>query len=183
VFDQFIKERRYLGNVSERTIEWYRLAFLWLPNPNPSAAELKQMMVSMREKGLSARSINSYRTGINAYLHWISSPGTKCSPACPHPRMPKMKAEQKVLPVYSTGDVSVFAHWKPKSRCERRLQVMILMLVDTGCRISELIDVRWQDVNLDDLLVTVRGKGDKERTIPFSMELRKHLCKLQPQSK
>lgn len=50
-FEQFIKERRYLGNVSERSIEWYKLAFKWLPNENPTEAELKQAVIRMREGG------------------------------------------------------------------------------------------------------------------------------------
>src|ERR1700756_3431090 len=178
-FDQFLKQRRYLGNVSERSIEWYQQAFKWLPNENPTESELKQTVIRMREEGLSARSINSYRTALNAYLHWFVSPETKCHPGCSHPRIARMKVEEKVLPVYSPADVGIFAHWRPKTYSQRRLQAMALMLADTGCRITELIELRWQDVNFDDLLVTVRGKGNKQRTIPFSLELRKYLFKLQ----
>ena len=98
-FEQFIKERRYLCNVSERTIEWYEQAFKWLPNENPTEAELKQAVITMREDGLSARSINSYRTALNASLHWLKNPETKCHPACSHPRIARMKVEEKVLPV------------------------------------------------------------------------------------
>ena len=57
------------------------------------------------------------------------------------------------------------------------------MLADTGCRITELLGLQWDDVNFDDLLVTVRGKGNKQRTIPFSLELRKYLFRLQQESK
>ncbi len=41
-FEQFTKERRYLGNVSERSIEWYDQAFRWLPNDNPTEADHHQ---------------------------------------------------------------------------------------------------------------------------------------------
>jgi integrase len=158
-FDQFLKERRYLGNVSERTIEWYEQAFKWLPNENPTEAEVKHAVITMREEGLSARSINSYHTALNAYLHCLKSPDTKCHPGCSHPRILRMRVEEKVLPVCSPADVGAFVRWKPKSCCQRRLQAIVLMLADTGCRISELIGLRWQDVNFDDLLLTVRGNG------------------------
>ena len=181
-FEQFIQERRYLNNLTGRSIEWYELAFKWLPNESPTDAELKHTVIEMREGGLSARSINSYRTAINAYLHWLKNPEVKCSPGCSHPRIARMKVEQKVLPVYSPADVTAFMKWKPKSYCQCRLQAVALMLADTGCRISELISLRWQDVNFDDLLVTVRGKGNKQRTIPFSLELRKYLFRLRQQS-
>jgi integrase/recombinase XerD len=34
-FEQFIKERRYLANVSPRTLEWYEQSLHWLSNPGP----------------------------------------------------------------------------------------------------------------------------------------------------
>jgi integrase/recombinase XerD len=128
-FEEFLKEKQYLLNVSPRTLEWYSQALHWLPTDNPNERELKNIVVNMRESGLKARSINSYRTAINSYLHWITATDKACSPQCPHPRIPKMKTEQKILPVYSGKDISVFVHWKPKHRCERRLQVIMLMLV------------------------------------------------------
>jgi integrase/recombinase XerD len=177
-FQQFLRERRYLGNISERSIEWYSLAFKWLPNEAPDEPALKECIIRMREGGLKPRSVNSYITAINSYLHWAGGSDRKCGAGCSHLHLSKLKAEQKILPTYSSTDIGAFVHWKPKTRCERRLQVIVLALADTGCRISELLGLRWQDVNLDDLLVTVTGKGDKTRTIPFSLELRKRLCKM-----
>jgi len=49
----------------------------------------------------------------------------------------------------------------------------VLFLLDTGCRISEALHVRVCDVDLDNLLVTLDGKGRKQRIVPFSVELRK----------
>jgi integrase/recombinase XerD len=40
-FAQFIKERRYLHNVSPATIAWYTHNFKWLPSASPSKAECK----------------------------------------------------------------------------------------------------------------------------------------------
>jgi len=37
-FGQFIRERRYLKNVSPRTIEWYENSFRWLSTP-PTTVE------------------------------------------------------------------------------------------------------------------------------------------------
>jgi integrase/recombinase XerD len=51
------------------------------------------------------------------------------------------------------------------------------MLVDTGTRIDEALSLKWTDVDFDNLLMTVTGKGNKQRKIPFSFELRKLLFK------
>jgi integrase/recombinase XerD len=172
-FEQFLRERRYLGNISERSIEWYNWAFKWLVNESPDDAVLKDCILRMREAGLSPRSVNGFITAVNAYLKWSG-----CSL-----RMKKMKCEQKILPTYHADDIQTLLRWKPRTRCQRRLQVIVLTLADTGTRISELLGLRWSDVNFDDLLITVRGKGDKQRIIPFSLELRKHLFRLQQESK
>ena len=45
-----------------------------------------------------------------------------------------------------------------------RNDVMIRLLVYTGLRRSELVTLRWTDINFEDMIITVRhGKGDKER--------------------
>jgi hypothetical protein len=42
-FEQFIKERQFISNVSPRTIEWYRESFQLLDTPDPTPDELKSV--------------------------------------------------------------------------------------------------------------------------------------------
>jgi len=48
-------------------------------------------------------------------------------------------------------------------------------ILDTGCRIDEVLTARVRDFDCENLLLTVVGKGDKQRIVPFSFELRKLL--------
>lgn len=173
-FEQFIRERRYLKNVSPRTIEWYENSFRWLPCETPSQEQLNAMVVRMRERGLKATACNCAIRAINAYLHWLDA-GTdvKCSPACRHPKIAHLKEPKLVLPTFTDPQIKRLITWKPKGKYQRRLHVLILFLLDTGCRITEALGVRIRDVNLDDLLVTLDGKGAKQRIVPISLELRK----------
>jgi integrase/recombinase XerD len=50
-----------------------------------------------------------------------------------------------------------------------------LFLLDTGCRISEALTLRVTEIDLENMLVTLDGKGRKQRVVPFSFELRKAL--------
>jgi integrase/recombinase XerD len=75
-FNDFIRERRYLKNVSPATISWYTHALKWLPNESPSQAELKDAVLRMREKGMKATGCNAAIRAINAYLHWSSTEGS-----------------------------------------------------------------------------------------------------------
>jgi integrase/recombinase XerD len=172
-FEQFLKERRYLKNVSPNTELWHRASLKWLPNPDPSQDDLNATTFRMREAGLSPISCNSRRRSINAYLNWMGSPN----------RMIRMKEPQIVLPTFTEGDVKAIAKFRPRRSTQARLQLLLLTLADTGCRISEILDLRWDDVDFDNLLLIVTGKGNKQRLIPFSFELRRLLFRWQQKSK
>jgi len=171
MFEDFLKEQQFINNVSPRTLEHYKLALRWLDD------DPKKVVIKMRESGLTPRSINSYRTALNHYWHWASGAEDKCHPGCKHPRIAKMKCEEKVLPTFTPDDISKLNRWKPKTYYEKRLHLLLLTLADTGIRISEALGVKWSDVDLENGLITVMGKGRKSRTIPFSFELRRHLFK------
>jgi integrase/recombinase XerD len=79
------------------------------------------------------------------------------------------------MPTFDAAEVKKLVAWKPRNKYQRRLRVLTLFLLDTGCRISEALGVRARDVDFDNLLVTLDGKGRKQRVVPFSLELRKAL--------
>ena len=49
-----------------------------------------------------------------------------------------------------------------------RDRALLELLYATGCRASELSDMRLDDLHLDDLFCKCRGKGDKERMVPLN---------------
>jgi len=167
-FEQFIREKRYLLNVSENTCRWYRYAFTCLQNPEPDEQYLRELIVRMRERGVSPETCNSVLRVINTYLRWSGS----------NVRMKKLKTGQKIPPTFTPGDIRKFQHFKPRTPSQTRLQALVLLLADTGLRIGEALSLEWADVDLDNLLLRVRhGKGDKARLVPFSLELRRVLWK------
>lgn len=166
-FEQFIKERQYLQNVSPRTVQWYNESLKWLRVEEPNEAELKDFVFRMREKSLKPSSCNNRIRAVNAYLKWSGS----------QLKIPRLREPLRVLPAFAPSDIKRFLTWKPKTLSERRLQVLVLLLADTGVRIGEALGLRWSDVDWDSLLLLVRGKGGKERRIPFSVELRRFLWK------
>ena len=56
-------------------------------------------------------------------------------------------------------------NWKPKPRhfYQRRLHLLTLLLLDTGCRITEVLTLRVRDLDMDNMLITLDGKGRKQR--------------------
>lgn len=52
-----------------------------------------------------------------------------------------------------------------------RNRVMLMLLYVTGMRISELTELKSHAINFTDGLITVQGKGDKQRIVPVMQEL------------
>lgn len=164
-FELFVQEKKYLHNVSPATVQWYRDSLKWLPDPTPDEAMLKDLVMRMRDKGLRATSCNCHIRAVNSYLTWAQIPL----------KVPRLKEEQRILPVFSPEQIKKLVTWKPRGFCPSRLHVLVLLLLDVGCRIGEAFELRWADVDFDNLLLKLHGKGAKDRLVPCSFELRRHL--------
>jgi site-specific recombinase XerD len=174
-FEQFIRERQILHSVTPATVEWYRRCLKWLPAESPTQADLKDVMMRLRERNLTEAGCNTVTRCINAYLHWACGAERKCGAGCTHPRIAKLREPQQVMPTFSEAQVKKLLAWKPKSNGDRRLHLVVLTMLDTGCRVSEALTLRVADVDLDNLLLRLDGKGRKQRLVPISGELRKAL--------
>lgn len=54
-----------------------------------------------------------------------------------------------------------------QSWIEARNQAMLETLYSSGARVSELVGLNWDNVDLDAQFIRVRGKGKKERRVPI----------------
>lgn len=127
----------------------------------------------MRQAGIKPVSVNTYLTCINAFLRWGFEEGH-------FPELLKvgrLRVEKKVLKTFSEIQLQTIIRFKPKTFSEHRIHALFCTLVDTGIRIEEALTLKTSAVDFDNLLITVRGKGNKERKVPFSFELRKVLFK------
>ena len=136
-FTSFLREKQYLENVSTNTLRWYKHALKWLPSESPDERALKNMVIRMREKGLKATGCNAAIRAINCYLRWSGSPHT----------IHQLREPQLVLPTFSNEQVKLLVSYKPKTDFQRLLHLLILILLDTGCRISEALSIRSSDID------------------------------------
>lgn len=174
-FEQFIKHRQYLLSVTDNTIRWHRCALKWLPNENPTKEQLQEMVIRMRDQGLRETGCNAVIRSVNAYLHWNSGVQGKCGSACQHPKLHPLREPKMVMPTFTEDQVRLLLRYRPKTAFQRRLHLLIMVLFDTGARISEALGLHASDIDLDNMLLRLKGKGRKERLVPMSFELRKAL--------
>jgi integrase/recombinase XerD len=179
-FDRFLQERTYLKGVSPETLRyyrWVRRAFLPIL-ANPTKAGMMECIQTLLADGVSATSVNTYLRGLKAYIRWMHDEGLLKELF----RVQFLKTEQKILATLSRNDVKRVILHRPTGQNERRAQAVSLLILDTGLRIREVLGLTKQQVDFDNMLLKVRGKGNKFRLVPFSPECRKVLFKASSRS-
>lgn len=71
IYDQFIREKRFLENLSERTLKYYReVSHIWDKHIGgmPDKQNIKEFVIKIQESGINVYTANSYIRGINAFL-------------------------------------------------------------------------------------------------------------------
>ncbi|HEX5115755.1 MAG TPA: tyrosine-type recombinase/integrase [Pseudonocardiaceae bacterium] len=119
----------------------------------------------MIETRSASTALNKYK-GLQQFFRYLVDEDEMAR----HPmrRIPQPSTPQKLIPVVGDDELTaLLATCAGKSFLERRDSAIIRLLMDTGARLSEitLLDVDNLDLKRD--LVLVRGKGDKQRAIPF----------------
>jgi len=132
---------------------------------------LKEFVIKLLESGISPATVNSYIRGFNSYLTWLHENGKIDSRL----RIKKIKEPERVLKTFSDEQLKLLLSWKPRKFCEWRLYALLCLVIDTGCRIDEVLNLKRREVDFENLFFTVTGKGKKDRVVPFSFELRKTL--------
>jgi len=118
-----------------------------------------------------ARKISSFRVFFN-YL--IQQELINSNPA-EYVQIPKIK---KGLPdfLFFEEIIKLIDSFKENKPIIKRNQAIIELLYGTGMRVTELSSLNIEDINLDDDIIKVLGKGSKERIIPFSKPAKTAIC-------
>ena len=166
--------------LSRNTLAAYRrdlgLLARWLskergaPLAQVAAADL-QAYIAARHASSRPTSSNRRLTVFRRYFRWLvrqglrdDDPTVSIRSARQPPRFPKTLSEGQVEALLGAPDVG--------SARGMRDRTMLEVLYATGLRVSELVGLRTVEVGLDEGVVRVVGKGDKERMVPIGEEAR-----------
>lgn len=127
-------------------------------------------------KGLSGHAVNCYMRAIRAFWSWLVR--EEMITTNPFTRIKIPKAPKKMIITFSEKQLNAILRVINTHTPEGfRDRTMILMLLDTGMRASELTGLTLDNVNLEEGLAQVYGKGSKERVVPLGATVQKALWK------
>lgn len=119
-----------------------------------------------RENGFTARSSARAQSALKRfYLYFIGLKKLSSSPLAhiEQPKLghslPKTLTEQEVEALLDAPNL--------EEPIELRDKAMLELLYATGLRVSELVGLRMEQINLRQAVVFVKGKGNKERLVPM----------------
>ena len=162
--------------LSQNTVQAYEtdiLSFLnWLTKtPNINYLNLKEDNINkyiayLFKNKLKSSSVNRKISSLKSlYLYLIKKNILKKSPIS---EVITPKKEKYLPSSMSEEEVDrLLKSPNPSNKTEKRDKAMIEMLYATGMRISELVNLKLTDVDMQRCVAKVFGKGKKERLIPF----------------
>ena len=176
--DLFLNEYWIEKGLSENTVQSYRLDLTalcdWLDKQNLSLEtleplDLQQFLGSRLEQGYKATSTARMLSAMRKLFQYLyrekyrtdDPSAVLSSPKLPS-RLPKYLTEQQVTDLLNTPDVEI--------PLELRDKAMLELLYATGLRVTELVTLTIENMNLQQGVVRVIGKGNKERIVPMGEE-------------
>jgi integrase/recombinase XerD len=180
---QFVQERRYFKNLRPRSLEWHEASWRVfkkamtnsLDAGTLSRGHLERFVITLRERGVTAAGVNSRLRSLCAFFKWAHEQGH--IPQRVH--LPQLREDHRLVRILDQEAIGKLLAFKPRTFGEWRVHTLALCLLDSGCRVSELLGARVGDVDWDNLLWVVQGKGGRERKVPFSLDARRLLFAFQ----
>jgi site-specific recombinase XerD len=161
-------------NKSDRTIETYleavRLLEAFLAGRGVRLADadrghIEAFLADLLARWKPATAANRYRS-LKVFYAWLEEEGEIT--ADPMAKMKPPAIPEQPVPVLPDEALRrLFAACAGKDFEARRDTAMIMLLLDTGARRAELVDLKLAHVDLDLDVLLVLGKGRRERALPF----------------
>ncbi len=178
--DKFLNYLKVIKKHEENTIDNYKvdlLEFYEFVNGNIRGIDkeivnnyLGQMYEKKYHKSSISRKLSSLRS-FYSYLVKESIVSENYFKLIKNPKkersLPKYVKENDIDEMFSIPDT--------RNPYGKRNLLIIRMLYATGIRVSELVNIKVKDINLDERTIRILGKGSKERIVVFGNNTKKCL--------
>jgi len=174
--EPFLAHLQWERNLAPRTVAAYRrelLAFAAFAHDELGRGapgeiqpiDVRAYLAHLHERRLAARSTERALAALRTFFAFLLDEGRITSNparAVPHPRREHRVPE--TVPLEALRDL---LEGFPDTPPGRRDRAALELLYGAGLRVGELVDLDLGDVQLGQRLLRVRGKGRRERVVPF----------------
>ncbi len=182
-FDLFLSYIRFEKRFSPHTITAYQndleqfqtyvfATYGEVSNKEISHIQIRSWIIKLMEDGMSPKSINRKLSTLKSLFQFLLKkekieldPMLKVISPKTGKRLPAFVEEQKM-------DLLLEEITFPEGFKGLRDKLLLEILYQTGIRRSELIHLQISDIDFQNQLIKVLGKGNKERLIPINRQLR-----------
>jgi integrase/recombinase XerC len=126
--------------------------------------DIQHFMAQSHRDGLAPKSLQRRLSALRSQFKYLMKQGQLQSDPSTGLRAPK--APRKLPQVLDVDEAVRLVELPTDGELGLRDRAMLELLYSSGLRVSELCALRWTDLDLDESLVTVLGKGSKTRVVP-----------------
>lgn len=163
-----------LEGLSPRTLKNYEYTLRKLQNvfykpvSTITTADIKMLMYSESEKK-SPSSMNTFMTPVRLFFQWLQNEEFIIKNPCAS--IKPMKEPKRMRKPLTEEEVEILRD----CILTRREKAILEFFLSTGCRLSEVLNVKIKEVDFTNKTLLVIGKGDKERRVYFTERCKRAL--------
>lgn len=162
---------------SPKTVSWYGemlLDFARFLRSTDGAAVLAQFhatnvrefIIQEQGRGLSPFTVQGKVRALKAFSSWLAAEGYTPDNLLANLKLPKAPIKM-VQPLTATEIDQLIAVPNPLTAIGCRNIAVLITLLDTGLRVSELCSLHFEDAHIEEGYFKVVGKGNRERMVPL----------------
>jgi len=160
--------------VSPRTVKAYArdldafqdfLTAEGVTEPGPVTEHQVRALVAQRHRqGLGGRSLQRLLSAIRAFYRFLLREGAATHNPAEGVRAPK--SARKLPATLEPETLDVLLSFPVETPIDARDKAMMELFYSSGLRLSEVAGLTWDRLDLGSGMVTVRGKGNRQRMVP-----------------
>ena len=187
--EAFLEHLRVERNVSAHTRDAYQrdLAALcaWAAMRSRGVLELRNdeiraFVASEHRRGLSPKSLQRRLSACRSFYLWLLKRGRIDANPADAIRAPK--AARKLPQVLDVDEAVQLVEVATDAPLGLRDRALLELFYSSGQRLSEVCALKWADLDFAQGLVTVLGKGSKQRIVPVGSHARNALAALREEA-
>jgi integrase/recombinase XerC len=126
--------------------------------------QVRAFVAAEHRRGLAPKSLQRLLSACRSFFRFLQREGLIGLNPATGLRAPK--APRKLPQVLDADEMAQLVQVEGDGALDRRDRALLELFYSSGLRLSELCALRWHDLDPDQALVRVVGKGDKTRIVP-----------------